>query len=52
MAEDRNRCLREGMNDYLAKPVDMNSLDGVLARWLFAASEDAPVRDLDLHLVG
>jgi CheY-like chemotaxis protein len=34
MAEDRNRCLSEGMNDYLAKPVELGPLDDVLARWL------------------
>ena len=34
MAGDRDRCLREGMNDYLAKPVDLGPLAEVLARWL------------------
>jgi PAS domain S-box-containing protein len=34
MADDRERCLREGMNDYLSKPVDLSQLSDALARWL------------------
>ena len=34
MPDDRDRCLSEGMNDYLAKPVDLAPLVDVLARWL------------------
>jgi two-component system, sensor histidine kinase and response regulator len=34
MAGDRERCLREGMNDYLSKPVEMRQLAEVLAKWL------------------
>jgi PAS domain S-box-containing protein len=38
MPADRDRCLREGMNDYLAKPVDIDRLAEVLARWLAASA--------------
>jgi two-component system sensor histidine kinase/response regulator len=31
-SEDRDRCLRAGMNDYLVKPIDPNELDRVLAK--------------------
>ena len=34
MAEDRERCLSEGMNDYLAKPVELRTLQDMLAKWL------------------
>ena len=30
MAEDRAKCLKAGANDFLAKPVDMDSLVGIL----------------------
>jgi signal transduction histidine kinase/FixJ family two-component response regulator len=31
---DRDRCMRGGMNDFLSKPVDLELLAEVLARWL------------------
>jgi len=34
MAGDRDRCLSEGMSDYLAKPVDLGRLAEVLAKWV------------------
>jgi two-component system sensor histidine kinase/response regulator len=34
MAEDRDRCLRAGMDDYIAKPVKRQELDRVLQIWL------------------
>jgi CheY-like chemotaxis protein/HPt (histidine-containing phosphotransfer) domain-containing protein len=40
MPADRERCLKEGMNDYIAKPVDMGELKALLAKWLPAAEED------------
>jgi len=34
MAGDRERFLKTGMNDYVAKPIDENELLTVLSRWL------------------
>ena len=34
MTEDRDRCLREGMNGFLSKPVDLCKLAEVLAAWI------------------
>ena len=39
---ERDRCLREGMKDYLAKPVDLARLANVLARWLPVSGTGAP----------
>lgn len=34
--DDRQRCLRAGMNDFVAKPVEPELLFTTLARWLSA----------------
>ncbi|MEI7430808.1 MAG: response regulator, partial [Betaproteobacteria bacterium] len=33
-AEDRTHCIDAGMDDFLAKPVDMNLMTAMLGRWL------------------
>ena len=38
---DKERCLRAGMDDYLAKPFTQRELAATLARWLRAAGEEA-----------
>jgi PAS domain S-box-containing protein len=40
MPPDRERCLSEGMDDYLAKPVELPQLAGVLAKWITVSSAD------------
>jgi HPt (histidine-containing phosphotransfer) domain-containing protein len=37
MSHDREQCLHAGMNDYLAKPVELQQLADALARWIPAA---------------
>jgi len=34
MTGDRDKCLQAGMNDYLAKPVDVGQLADVLRKWV------------------
>ncbi|MGE0861941.1 MAG: PAS domain S-box protein [Gammaproteobacteria bacterium] len=49
MPEDRTRCLAAGMDDFLAKPVELQTLQQTLGRWLPtseapAAGETTPTR--------
>jgi CheY-like chemotaxis protein len=37
MLGDREQCLAAGMDDYMAKPISLDALDEVLARWLSPA---------------
>jgi CheY-like chemotaxis protein len=39
MSGDREKCLASGMDDYIGKPVKMEELEEVLARWIPAAVE-------------
>ena len=41
MAEDRVRCLEAGMNDHVAKPIDVGQLFAVLRRWV-GSNEGGP----------
>jgi two-component system sensor histidine kinase/response regulator len=34
MPHDKEKCLVAGMNDYIAKPIDINQLFGVLIKWI------------------
>ncbi len=33
MDEDRQRCAEAGMNDYISKPVEVDELQRLIARW-------------------
>jgi CheY-like chemotaxis protein len=42
MVGDREKALAAGMNDYIAKPIDIEELSATLARWLRPAAPAAP----------
>jgi two-component system, sensor histidine kinase and response regulator len=42
MQGDRERCLAAGMDDYMAKPISLEVLDQMLARWLLPAASQQP----------
>lgn len=39
MKEDREKCFKAGMNDYISKPYSMNILSEALGRWLLRSQE-------------
>jgi len=43
MAGDRERCIAAGMDDYIAKPMAIDALAALLARWLGGTVTAAPV---------
>lgn len=43
MALDRQRCLKAGMNDHIAKPIDPDQLLGTLMRWIKRPDGDGAI---------
>jgi PAS domain S-box-containing protein len=53
MAGDKEKCLQAGMNDHIAKPLDVNQLFITLQRWVKSSGSQGPLADLttdDGHL--
>lgn len=44
MAVDREACLKAGMNDHIAKPIDPDQLLGALLRWIKRPDNDGALR--------
>ncbi|MCA6216722.1 response regulator [Ideonella sp. B7] len=47
LAEDRQRCLEAGMNDFVAKPFDPEALFAVVERWCSPRAVRASASDLE-----
>ena len=45
MTEDKQRARQAGMNDHVAKPIEIRALFGALARWIQPGSRAVPVVD-------
>ena len=43
MAEDRVRALEAGMNDHIAKPIDVDQMFATMARWIAPGARRAPL---------
>ncbi len=39
MADEKQKCFEAGMNDHIAKPIDVNALFATLAKWLHVRGE-------------
>ena len=42
---DREHCLRQGMDDYLSKPIEQRQLSALVARWLGGESRSSDAVD-------
>ena len=47
-SSDRDRCIREGMNAFLSKPVDLQLLAEVLERWIPANDSRVEVQSVEI----
>jgi CheY-like chemotaxis protein len=52
LSGDREKCLRSGMDDYLAKPYTANQLHAKLAAWLPRKAFDADCNDAEIRAQG
>ncbi|KAB1150054.1 response regulator [Streptomyces luteolifulvus] len=50
LAEDRDRCLAAGMDDYISKPVSAEELEHALVRWAHPAGPAADEDDLRISI--
>lgn len=44
MGGDREKCIKAGMNDYLAKPVKIKEVDELLKRWLNSGCDNISIK--------
>ena len=49
MKEDKDECLRAGMDDFLSKPVRMDDLLNALIKWAFIVNENPGIANKDVR---
>ncbi|NLJ33069.1 MAG: response regulator [Firmicutes bacterium] len=54
LAEEKERCLKVGMNDHVAKPIDVDTFFATLAKWLPVKGDRVKglPRDVDIQIDG
>ncbi len=50
MQGDREKCVNAGMDDYIAKPIDIDKLRGILQKWLVGEEDKVPPHPLETVL--
>lgn len=50
-AEDRLRCEQVGMDDYVVKPIDLDTLESVLSKWIGPALKEEYIKKLKGHFL-
>ena len=48
MAGDKEKCIECGMNDHIAKPIDVNQLFSTLARWIQPKGSNTSLREVPM----
>jgi CheY-like chemotaxis protein len=44
---DREKCISEGMDDYIVKPIDINAMNAIIDKWLRNTSDlSSPVKNI------
>lgn len=50
MEGDREKCIEAGMNDYVSKPIDPDTLFATLLKWIEVSSKDSTAQEVEVKL--